>query len=166
MNSDGLSGRMVEMATETKETTMGEATITRVFEAPRERIWEAFTEPAEFAAWFGTPPYRTDPETVTIELRPGGAFRATMRHEADGSELPFLGTYLEIDEPSRIVQTLDDPEGGSNKETLTYTLVDLGDGRTEATYHQAGGLPDEQYPLIEQGVNGFWDRLEQHLARQ
>ncbi len=50
-------------------------------------------------------------------------------------------------------------------ETLTYTLVDLEDGRTEATYHQVGHLPDEQYPLIVQGVNGFWDQLEAHLGR-
>jgi uncharacterized protein YndB with AHSA1/START domain len=148
-----------------KEDTMGEATITRTFDAPRERVWEAFTTPADFAAWFGTPPYTTPVETVTIDLRPGGAFRATMVHDGDGSELPFLGTYQEVDEPSRIVQTLDDLESGADPETLTYTFVDVGDGRTEATYHQVGSLPDEQYPLIEQGVNGFWDRLEQHLSQ-
>lgn len=145
---------------------MAEATITRVFDAPREQVWQAFTEPKHFAAWFGTPPYTTPAETVTMDVRPGGAFRATMVHESDGSELPFLGRYVEIDEPARIVQILDDPNEpeSRNHETLTYTLVDLGDGRTEATYHQVGNLPAEQYPLIEQGVNGFWDRLEAHLA--
>jgi uncharacterized protein YndB with AHSA1/START domain len=142
-----------------------EATVTRTFAAPRSRVWQAFTRPADFAAWFGTPPYTTRVETVTMDVRPGGAFRATMVHESDGSELPFLGTYVEVEEPSRIVQTLDDPDGGSDHETLTYTLLDLGDGRTQATYHQAGNLPDEQYPLIEQGVNGFFDRLERHLAQ-
>lgn len=143
---------------------MPEAVITRTFDAPREEVWKALTEPARFAAWFCTPPYTTPVDTVTMDVRPGGAFRATMVHGGDGSELPFLGTYVEVEPMSRIVQSLDDPEGGPNSEMLTYTLVDLGDGRTEATYHQVGNLPDEQYPLIEQGVNAFWDRLEQQLA--
>ncbi|HEY0417169.1 MAG TPA: SRPBCC domain-containing protein [Gaiellaceae bacterium] len=145
---------------------MGRATITRTFEAPRDRVWQAFTEPEQFAAWFGTPPYTTPPDRISIDLRPGGEFRATMVHESDGSELPFVGRYVEVDPPTRIVQLLLDPNDSAdaNVETLTYTFEDLGEGRTQATYHQEGHLPDEQYPLIEQGVNGFFDRLEEHLA--
>jgi uncharacterized protein YndB with AHSA1/START domain len=88
-----------------------------------------------------------------------------MVHSGDGSELPFSGRYVEVDEPARIVQTLDNPADPEDPagETLTYALVDLGDGRTEATYHQVGHLPEEQYPLIEEGVNGFWNQLEAHL---
>ena len=144
---------------------MKDATITRTFDAPRERVWEAFTTPAGLAAWFYTPPYTLPTERVTIELRPGGAFGATMVHSGDGSELPFTGRYVEVEEPERIVQVLENPADPDDPatETLTYTLVDLGDGRTEATYHQVGHLPDEQYPLIVQGVNGFWDQLEAHL---
>jgi uncharacterized protein YndB with AHSA1/START domain len=164
--SSAVSGGRIVMITETKEAPMAEAIVTRVFDAPREQVWKAFTQPEHFAAWFGTPPYTTPVETVTMDVRPGGAFRATMVHETDRSELPFLGRYVEVEAPERLVQTLEDPEGSANVETLTYTLVDLGDGRTEATYHQAGNLPDEQYPLIEQGVNGFWDRLREHLAAQ
>ena len=141
---------------------MKEATITRTFDAPRERVWEALTTPEGLAAWFHTAPYTLPAERVTIELRPGGAFSATMVHSGDESELPFHGHYREIEEPARIVQTLENPDDPAT-ETLTYTLVDLGDGRTETTYHQVGHLPDEQYPLIEQGVNGFWDQLEAHL---
>ena len=48
---------------------------------------------------------------------------------------------------------------------FTTTLVDLGDGRTEVTYRQTGHLPEEQYPLIEEGVNGFYDRLAAQLGR-
>ena len=144
---------------------MKEATITRTFNAPRERVWEAITTPEGLAAWFFSPPYTMPAERVTIELRPGGTFNATMVHSGDGSELPFTGRYQEIEEPSRIVQTLENPADPADPatETLTYTLVDLGDGRTEATYHQVGHLPDEQYPLIVQGVNGFWNQLEAHL---
>ena len=145
---------------------MKEAVVTRVFEAPRERVWRAMTEPEGFAAWFGTPPYTTPAERVEIELRPGGRFAATMVHESDGSELPFRGRYAEVVPGERIVQTLEDvaDPGNRNVESLEYTLRDLGGGRTELTYRQTGHLPDEQYPLIEQGVSAFYDRLAEHLA--
>jgi uncharacterized protein YndB with AHSA1/START domain len=145
---------------------MKEATITRVFDVPRERVWRCLTEPAAFAAWFGTPPFTTSADRVTIDLRPGGEFRATMVHETEGTELPFLGRYLEVAEPERIVHTLDnvDDPDDPDVEVLTYTLADLGDGRTELTYHQVGHLPDGQYEQIEQGVAGFYDRLAAHLA--
>jgi uncharacterized protein YndB with AHSA1/START domain len=71
-----------------------EAVVTRVFEAPRAEVRAALTEPEHFAAWFGTPPYTTPVRTVEIDLRPGGAFRATMVHESDGTELPFRGQHL------------------------------------------------------------------------
>jgi uncharacterized protein YndB with AHSA1/START domain len=136
-----------------------EATITRVFDAPRERVWRAIVEPAELAAWFGHDPYTTHAE---IDARPGGEFRAKMVSDEDGSEIPFFGHYREVEEPSRIVQTLEQP--GEQDEVLTYTLREV-DGGTELTYHQVGHMPDEQYPQVEQGVAGFFDRLAAHLAR-
>jgi uncharacterized protein YndB with AHSA1/START domain len=143
-----------------------EATIRRVFDAPRGRVWQAITEPAELSAWFFTPPYTLPVETVTMDVRPGGAFRATMVHESDGSELPFVGTYREVEAPNRLVQTLENPgdPDDPNTETLTYMLEDA-DGGTALVYHQTGHLPAEQYPLIEQGVAGFYERLAEHLAR-
>ncbi len=143
-----------------------EATISRVFDATREELWKYFTEPEYFAKWFGTPPYTTPVSTVSMDLRPGGEFRSTMVHETDGSELPFTGHFVEIVEPQRIVQTLEnvgDPND-SNVETLTTTLVYLGDGKTQVTYHQSGHLPEEEYRQIEAGVNGFYDRLGEALA--
>jgi hypothetical protein len=43
--------------------------------------------------------------------------------------------------------------------------VDLGDGKTEVTYHQTWHLPLEPYPLVERGVNGFYERLAEQLGR-
>ena len=145
---------------------MKEATITRVFDAPRERVWQCLTEPEDFAAWFGTPPFTTPPSTVTIDARPGGEFRATMVNEADGSELPFVGRYLEVDEPELMVMTLENVgrPGDPSVEILTYTLEEVGTGKTELTYHQVGHLPDDQYEQVEEGVAGFYGRLADHLA--
>ena len=151
--------------TDSESTATGEATITRVFDAPRELVWRMFTEPEHFAAWFGTPPFTTPVSTITMDVRPGGAFQATMVHETDGTELPFVGHFREVVEPERIVQTLENPSDPSDPdvELVTVTLTDLGD-RTQVVYHQVGHLPAEQYPLIEQGVSGFYDRLAAHLV--
>src|SRR3981081_2007868 len=100
--------RTAQQMTSSANTTGGEATITRVFDAPRETVWKYFTEPDRFASWFGTPPYTTPASTVSMDVRPGGAWRATMVHETDGSELPFRGTFQEIVAPERLVQTFED----------------------------------------------------------
>jgi uncharacterized protein YndB with AHSA1/START domain len=144
-----------------------EVTITRVFEAPRELVWKAWTEPAQFAQWFGTPPYTTPESTISMDVKPGGAWAATMVHEQDGSELPFRGTYSEVVELERLVLTFEDVDDPSNQdvEVLTVTFRDLGDDRTEVVAHQAGHMPPEQYEALAQGYGGFFDRLAEHLAR-
>ena len=148
-------------------TTRREATIARVFDAPRELVWRCLTEPEHFAAWFGTPPFTTPASRVALDVRPGGEFGATMVHETDGTELPFVGHYREVAEPERLVQTLENvgEPNDPNVELLTYTLTDLGEGRTELVYHQVGHLPEEEYPRIEEGVAAFYERLAEHLAQ-
>ena len=90
-----------------------------------------------------------------------------MVHETDGTELPFAGTFREVVEPERIVQELRNAADPSdtNVETFTTTLRDLGDGKTEVTYHQVGHMPADEYGRVEAGVNGFFDRLAEQLAR-
>jgi uncharacterized protein YndB with AHSA1/START domain len=141
-------------------------TITRVFEAPRELVWKAWTEPERFAQWFGGPPYKTPVDTVSLDVRPGGAWRATMVSQDDGSELPFRGTYREVEEPERLVITFEDVNDTSNKnvEVLTVTFTDLG-GKTEVVAHQAGNMPEEQYPKLVEGYGTFFDQLAEHLKQ-
>jgi uncharacterized protein YndB with AHSA1/START domain len=80
-----------------------ELVITRIFNAPRELVWKAWTEPAHFAQWFGTPPVTTPLSTISMDVRPGGEWRATMISEVDGTTHPFVGVYREVEEPSRLV---------------------------------------------------------------
>ncbi len=84
----------------------------------------------------------------------------------DGSELPFRGTYREIVEPERLVLTFEDVDDPSNEnvELLTVTFTDLG-GKTEVVASQAGHMPEEQYPKLEEGYSIFFNRLEEHLAK-
>ena len=142
-----------------------EAKVTRVCDAPRETVWRYFTEPELFAEWFGHEPYKTQ---ATMDVRPGGEWSAKMVSQEDGSEIPFAGTFVEVVEPERLVQTFEDVENPENTqtETLTTTLEDAGEGKTRVTYHQVGHMPAEEYGRVEEGVNGFYDRLAEHLARQ
>ena len=142
-----------------------EATVSRVFDAPREELWKYFTDPDYFAQWFGHEPYRT---SASMDARPGGRWSATMVSDEDGSQLPFGGEFVEIVEPERIVQTFEDVENPENKqvETLTTTLEDAGDGKTRVTYHQVGNMPAEEYGRVEEGVKGFYDQLAERVEQR
>jgi uncharacterized protein YndB with AHSA1/START domain len=78
--------------------------LTRVFDAPRDRVWRAWTEPERFAQWWG-PKSFTNP-VCEIDLRPGGRYRVTMR-SPEGVDYPIKGAYLEIVKPERLVMTMD-----------------------------------------------------------
>ena len=109
-----------------------EFTITRVFDAPRELVWKAWTDPDQVARWFGPAGISTPRSTITMDVRPGGTFELTMVGDADGTEYPSGGTFLEVDEPERLVWRDRDIDL-----LVTVTFVDLR-GRTEMTCHVAG----------------------------
>jgi uncharacterized protein YndB with AHSA1/START domain len=79
-------------------------TLTRWFDAPRERVWRAWTDPRELAAWWG-PHGFTNPE-VEADIRPGGRLRIVMR-SPEGVDFPAVGEFLEVEPPSRLVFTDD-----------------------------------------------------------
>lgn len=139
-----------------------EMTVACVIDAPRDRVWKAWTNPHEFAFWFCTPPYTTPLSTVALNVVPGGAWHATMVDDADGTRLPFSGEYREVVEPERLVMTFADTTNPTNTdiEVLTITLNDYA-GKTEMIAHQRGALPQEEYPKLVDGYTGFFTRLEQ-----
>jgi uncharacterized protein YndB with AHSA1/START domain len=138
-------------------------TVTRVFDAPRERVWKEWTEPAAFADWFGGPQFEVPLSTVSMDVRPGGAWRATMFAEPGGREIHWKGEYREVDEPQRLVFTVSD-QPGDEYELVTVVLTDLGDGRTEMHFEQRGQMSPEQYERAKQGWSGFFDRIAERLA--
>jgi len=140
-------------------------TIKRVFDAPRELVWRAFTEAEQFAQWFGHPPFKTPPSTVSMDVRPGGEWEATQVNQDTGAELPFAGSYREVAEPERLVMTFENVEDRDDPkvEVVTVTFEDLGE-KTEVTLNQAGYMPPEQYKRTEQGYGAFFDQLEKLLA--
>ncbi|MFY9578844.1 MAG: SRPBCC domain-containing protein [Gaiellaceae bacterium] len=138
-------------------------TITRVFEAPRERVWREWTEPERFADWFGGSQSEVPLPTVSMDVRTGGSWRLTMFAEPGRREIHWKGEYREVVEPERLVFTLSDQPGDAY-ELVTVVLTDLGDGRTEMLFQQRGGLPAEVYERAGQGWSGFFDRIAERLA--
>ena len=141
--------------------------IVRVFDAPRELVFKAWTEAERFATWFGEHGSTIPLDKVSMDARPGGAWSATMIYGPDKVELPFAGTFLEVVEPERVVLTLADPSDpkSDNVEVLTAVFRDLGSGRTEMTFTQRGGnLPADEYSRAMRGSLIFFDRMAEHLA--
>jgi uncharacterized protein YndB with AHSA1/START domain len=143
-----------------------EITITRVFDAPRERVWREWTEPEGFADWFGGPQSEVPVASVSMDVRPGGALRCTMFAGPERREIHWRGEYQEVTEPERLVFTLSDEPGGELYELVTVILNDLGDGRTEMHFQQDGYLAPEEYDRTRDGWSTFFDRLASRVAHR
>jgi uncharacterized protein YndB with AHSA1/START domain len=101
--------------------------------------------------------------TVSMDVREGGAWRATMFAGPGGREIHWKGEYREVAEPSRLVFTVSDQPGEEAYELVSVTLTDLGDGRTEMLFEQRGAMTPEQYERAGQGWSGFFDRMAAEL---
>jgi uncharacterized protein YndB with AHSA1/START domain len=83
-----------------ENTADREIVISRVFDAPRELVWEAMANPEHVVKWWGPIGFTTTIEKM--DLRPGGVWRHVMRGP-DGTEYPNQSTFTEVDKPERIV---------------------------------------------------------------
>jgi uncharacterized protein YndB with AHSA1/START domain len=100
----------------------------RVFDAPRNAVFKAWTDPKQLAQWWG-PRGFTNP-VCEADVRPGGALRIVMRGP-DGTEYPMGGTYLEIAPPERLVFTATvDVKGIRVLETHNIVTLTEQGGRT------------------------------------
>jgi uncharacterized protein YndB with AHSA1/START domain len=140
-------------------------TISRIFDAPRERVWQEWTEPEAFADWFGGPDSEVPLSTVAMDVRPGGSWRLTMYAEPGRREIHWHGEYREVTEPERLVFTITDRPDEDVNELVIVVLTDLGGGRTEMLFQQrGGGLTAEEYERAGEGWGVFFDRIDSRLA--
>jgi uncharacterized protein YndB with AHSA1/START domain len=133
-----------------------EFTITRVYDAPRELVWRAWTDPDHVARWFGPRGITTPRSTITMDVRPGGTFELTMVSDDDGTEYPSGGTFLEVVEPERLIWQDRDVQM-----TVTVTFADLGD-QTEMTCHVVGETGGAE---AYDGWSTMFDKLAESLAK-
>jgi uncharacterized protein YndB with AHSA1/START domain len=132
---------------------MAEIVVTRVFDAPRERVWRAWTEPAELARWWGKRGWTTPPESVTMDVRPGGVLSLRSVSDEDGREMRLDTTFREVVEPERLA---------FGEATVTFT--DLGEGRTEMTFRTTTDMTDEVRGRAAGGLASAFDRLAEQLS--
>jgi uncharacterized protein YndB with AHSA1/START domain len=138
--------------------------LTRVFDAPRERVWREWTEPERFADWYGGAHCEVPLDSVSMDVRPGGKWRLTMFAPPDRRRIDWKGEYLEVVAPERLVLTVSDQPRDDAFELITVVLTQLGDARTEMHFEQRGSMSPEQYERAIEGWGGFFDRIDERLA--
>ena len=139
-----------------------EVLITRIFDAPREQVFRAWTDPDEVAAWYGPEHFDTPRERIRIDLRVGGRYELTMIQRDGGAEFSIGYEIIELVEPELIVLRSDPmPQVGIHEPTLTRVeLHDLGE-RTRMTLTDG---PYAESAHAEAGWNAAFDKLAARLA--
>jgi uncharacterized protein YndB with AHSA1/START domain len=140
-----------------------EIRIERLFSASRERVWEALTDPALVAQWWG--PNGSRVEVERMELRRGGRWRI-VEHGAKGAD-GFEGRYREVAPPHRLAFSFEWDGMPGHVAIQTMTLEDLGHGRTRLVTVMLCHTPEERDGMLhsgmEGGVNRQYDALEHAL---
>jgi uncharacterized protein YndB with AHSA1/START domain len=150
-------------ATVTK-TSDREARIERIFDAPRERVWRAMTDPELVAQWWG----RGNKLVIEkMELKRGGHWRFV--EHSDHGVHGFEGRYREVTPPSRMAMTFEWDGMPGYVAIDTVTLEDLGDGRTKVVstslFHTADELDGMLKSGMETGLNQSYEALDRLLAK-
>lgn len=163
---DNLSAKLADDATGFDPSDF-DMTIERTFDAPRDAVWNAWTEPNEVAAWWG-PEHFTVPH-CELDVRPGGVYQIHME-APDGTIYPDEGIIKAVDEPERLVfvsQVFEDDDGNFQMEVEhTATFEDRGDRtgfRLESSVLSA--TPEMRMHLdgMEAGWTGSFDKLDEYL---
>ena len=137
--------------------------ITRIFDAPRESVFAAWTDPAQVAEWYGPEHFDTPREKITIEPRVGGRWDVTMVQRESGKEFPASYEIIELVEPELIVLRCEPmPEFGIPDAVVTRVeLHDHGE-KTRMTLSD-GPYSAEMGGNAEAGWNGAFDKLARLL---
>jgi uncharacterized protein YndB with AHSA1/START domain len=136
---------------------------TRVFDAPRRLVWEAWTNPKHLPHWMTGPEGWTMP-VCEIDLRPGGAWHIVWR-KSNGTEMAMRGVYKEVVAPERLVNT--ESWGADWPETVnTLTLSEQG-GKTTITLTVLYPSKEARDAVLEtgmkDGLSTSYDRLAEYL---
>jgi uncharacterized protein YndB with AHSA1/START domain len=125
-----------------------EVVMTRVFDAPRELIWKAYTDPSLIEKWWGPRRYRTVVDKM--DVRPGGAWRIVNRG-VDGAEYWFSGVFSEVVEPERLVRTFDfeGMQGHIMVETATFEELE---GKTKVTVNSFFKTKEDRDGMVASGM--------------
>ncbi|MGH2377134.1 MAG: SRPBCC family protein [Candidatus Limnocylindria bacterium] len=152
-------------ATALKVTTPSdiEIQLTREFNAPRDLIFRAFTDPKHIPQYWGR---RKDTTTVDVmDVRPGGKWRFLTK--ADDGDHAFRGEFREIVPPEKIVWTFEWEGLPGHISTETWILEDIGGGRTRMVATSRFDSKEDRDGMLQSGMESgareLYDRLEELL---
>jgi uncharacterized protein YndB with AHSA1/START domain len=165
-----------------KSASAEDFTTSRIFDAPRDLVWKAFTEPQHLRHWWGPKGFVVI--AATVDLRPGGRYHYGLK-APDGSEMWGKFEYLEITPPERLVfiSSFSDKEGGTTRHPghmswplemrSVFTFEELPGGKTRFTLNWApwNATPAEQktfddnHQSMQMGWRGSLDVLTEYLSQ-
>lgn len=132
----------------------------RRFAAPRDRVFRAFTDPAEIPHWFG---HEGEPMSAEVDLRVGGAFVFRGTHK--GADWEVKGVYREVRIPERVVFTWTEIMGGNpptSESLVTVEFRDLGAATEVALTHERD-VDEKQRSGHQEGWRICFDRIEKWI---
>jgi uncharacterized protein YndB with AHSA1/START domain len=142
------------------DAELGEVTISRIYKAPRELVFECMTTPEHLTHFWGPTGMSAPVENITVDARPGGVFRTVMVNDENGEEYAMSAVFVEFTPPERLSWTEPDVEASM---LTTITFHDLGNGTTEAVTVQtnvpAMYLTDE----AQAGMQTSFDKFDAYL---
>jgi uncharacterized protein YndB with AHSA1/START domain len=136
--------------------------LTRVLDAPRERIFTALTDPAELGEWWG--PHGFTTPRVELDLAVGGRYRFTMQ-PPDGEAFHLAGEFREVEPPNRLAYTFrwEPPDPDDCETVVALSLRSTGEW-TELTLRQGDFATEARLELHRSGWTDSLDRLGRLLA--
>lgn len=141
----------------------GDVHITHVFDAPREAVFAAWTDPEQLASWWAPDGFEIPPESVTIEPRVGGRFHLMLVDSAGGAEFPYRAEIIEISDNELIALKAEAiPEAGID-ETVTRIRFEADGARTRMTL-SSGPYTEEMRGNAEAGWFQGMASLDRLLA--
>ena len=165
--NDSKTGRGATTMAKTEyqiEPGKQEIVVTRVFDAPRDLVFKACTDPNLIAKWWGPRRYTTTVDKM--EVRPGGVWRFVQKDDA-GNVFAFHGVYHEITAPERTVQTFEF-EGVPGHVLLDTATFEEFDGKTKLTQQSVFQSVADRDGMVqsgmEEGSTESMDRLAELLA--
>jgi uncharacterized protein YndB with AHSA1/START domain len=149
--------------TATNQTGLGELTITRDYDAPREMVFRAMIEPEQLTHFWGPTGTHTPLESIVLEPWAGGRFETTIVPDGSPPDAGFTmkAVFVDVVEPERIV--FREPELDM---ISSSTFTDLGDGRTRVVIHQTNVPPEYRTEEAQAGFKTSLDRFAAYLGTQ
>jgi uncharacterized protein YndB with AHSA1/START domain len=141
--------------------------MTRVFDAPRNLVFDAWTKPELLKRWLGAMPGWSMP-ICEIDLKVGGSYRYVWRNDADGTDMGMGGVYREIVPVERIVATEKFDQSWYPGEAVGTMVFAEQDGKTTLTQTMRYESQEARDAVLksgmETGVESSYDKLEELLA--